>query len=215
MKTRFFSLPYSDATINYCIENLKLGYVGIFPTDTVYGIGCDCLNIQALQNLYSIKNRKQDKPINILVSNIDMVDNFVKTIHPIEKKLIDLFWPGPLTIIFDKSNSVLDALTSGLDTIGIRMPNNSACLELIDKFGAPIATSSANISDKNPATSINDKLITDFNNKVSFIIDGGPSKICVPSTIVRVENNEIKILRKGSITKSDIEKCFGGNINVR
>lgn len=143
-----------------------------------------------------------------------MLHKCIKNLNHIEQKLIDCFWPGALTIIFDKNTIVPDILTSSLNTIGIRMPNNKICLELIDKFGRPLATSSANISDKDPAFSINDTIKKDFNNNVDFIIDSGETNK-LPSTIVRVDNNEIIILRNGSITKSDIQKCFGGNINVR
>lgn len=145
---------------------------------------------------------------------MDMINKFAKSINPIEQKLIECFWPGSLTIIFDKTNIVPEILTAGLSTIGIRMPNSKVCLELINSFGAPIATTSANLSDETPALSVNDKLKHDFNNTVDFIIDSGETD-GVPSTIVRVDNNEIIILRNGSITKSDIKKCFGGNINVR
>ena len=188
--------------------------MGIFPTDTVYGIGCDSLNIQAINDLYGIKNRNLNKPINILVSNVDMVKKYVKNINEIEYILIEKFWPGSLTIIFDKSDIVPDILTSGISTVGIRMPNNEICIDLINKLGVPIATSSANISDEAPAIEIDSKLINDFNDKVNFIIDTGKTN-GKPSTIVRVENNEIKILREGHITKNEILKCFGGNINVR
>ena len=143
-----------------------------------------------------------------------MINNFVKNINPIEKKLIKTFWPGSLTIVFDKTNLVPDILTSNLSTVGIRMPNNKICLELIKQFGSPLATTSANLSDEPPALSITDSIKQDLNTTTDFIIDSG--KIDgVPSTIVRVDNNEIIILRTGSITKSDIQKCFGGNINVR
>lgn len=143
-----------------------------------------------------------------------MLHKCIKNLNHIEQKLIDYFWPGALTIIFDKNNIVPDILTSGLNTIGIRIPDNKICLELIDKLGRPLATSSANISDKDPAFSINDTIIEDFKNQIDFIIDSGETNK-LPSTIVRVENNEIIILRNGSITKSNIQKCFGGNINVR
>lgn len=143
-----------------------------------------------------------------------MINNFVKSINPIEKKLIETFWPGSLTIVFDKTNLVPDILTSNLSTVGIRMPNNKISLELINKYGSPLATTSANLSDENPALSINEKLKQDFRNTVDFILDSGEIN-GKPSTIVRVDNNEIIILRNGSITKSDIQKCFGGNINVR
>lgn len=214
MNTQIFNPPYTDLMINYCIYELKKGNIGILPTDTVYGIGCDSLNIQAINNLYKIKDRNLNKPINILISNIEMAKKYVKSINKIEEKLMESFWPGGLTIIFDKSNIVPNILTSNLNTIGIRMPNNTVCLDIINKFGKPIAMSSANLADKAPNTDLN-SLLLDFNNKVSFIINDKNLDNQIPSTIVRVENNEIKILRKGCISSNDIQKCFGGNINVR
>lgn len=214
MKTQVFNPPYDDTIINFCIEELKKGTIGIFPTDTVYGIGCDSLNINAIENLYNIKNRNLNKPINILVSNINMVNKFVKNINPIEQKLMENFWPGALTIIFNKSNIVPDILTSGLDTIGIRMPDNKVCLEIIEKYECPLAMSSANIADEAPDFDLN-SLLSDFNNKVSFIINDENLSKGMPSTIVEVENNSIKLIREGSISIEDIKKCFGGNINVR
>lgn len=174
----------------------------------MYGIGCDCLNTNSINNLYKVKKRNYNKPINILVSNIDMVKELVKDINPVEQKLMDIFWPGDLTIIFNKSKIVPNLLTSNLDTVGIRMPNNKICLDLINTLGSPIATSSANIADEIPAVNINNKLISDFNGKVDFIIDDGTIPQGIPSTIVRVEKNEIKILREGSLSLEKINKLI-------
>ena len=121
------------------------------------------------------------------------------------------FWPGALTIIFDKSDIVPDLLTAGLDTIGIRMPSNNICLDLIDKFGTPLATSSANIADEPPALSLSDCLIA-FSAKVAFILDGGNINNGIPSTIVRVNGNDINLIRQGGISINDINKFLGGNI---
>lgn len=214
MKTQIFMPPYNNILIDYCVQELKNGNIGIFPTDTVYGIGCDSLNIQSLKTLYDIKHRNLNKPICVLVSDINMVNKFVKNINHIEKKLIENFWPGKLTIIFDRSQIVPDLLTSNLNTIGIRMPNNKLCLKIIREFGNPLAMTSANISDKAPNKNFK-TLLSDFDKKVSFIINDENSQDEMPSTIVRVENDHILILREGSITKNDILKCFGGNINVR
>ncbi len=210
MKTKIFNPPHLPKTINYCIEQLKLGNIGVFPTDTVYGIGCDSLNKNAIKTLYEVKERNLNKPINILVSNIEMVKKFVKEINPIEQKLIDNFWPGSLTIIFDKSNIVPDILTSNLDTIGIRMPNNKICLNIIETFGHPLAMSSANIADMPPNTNL-ENLLLDFNNKIHFIITSDKDINDLPSTIIKVENNEIKLIREGSISIDEIHKCLGGN----
>lgn len=214
MKTKILELNYNYNITNYCVEELKKGNIGIFPTDTVYGIGCDALNINAIKKLYDAKNRNLNKPICILVSSIDMAKKFIKEANSIEEKLMRNFWPGSLTIVFNKSNIVPDLLTANLNTIGIRIPNNNLCLNIIDNFENPIAMSSANISDNLPDTDLNSLLI-DFNNKVNFIINNKEQNNNIASTIVRVENNEIRILREGSITKEDIIKCFGGNINVR
>lgn len=210
MKTKIFNPPYLQETVNYCVKQLKLGNVGVFPTDTVYGIGCDSLNANAIKSLYKIKERNLNKPINILVSNIEMVKKSVKGINPIEQKLIDNFWPGSLTIVFNKSNIVPDILTSNLDTIGIRMPNNKICLDIIETLGHPLAMSSANIADMPPDTNL-ENLLIDFNNKVDFIINSDKDINNMPSTIIKVENNEIKLIREGSISIDEIHKCLGGN----
>ena len=210
METALLNVKYNEHSTPIAIEKLKNGGIGIFPTDTVYGIGCDAFNLKALKNLYKIKKRDLNKPINMLVSSIDMVKNYVKKIHPIEQKLMENFWPGDLTIIFDKSKIVPDLLTSNKSTVGIRMPNNQICLEIISKMGVPLAMSSANLSYNPPDCKLSD-LLLDFTEKVDFILDDG-ELVGFPSTIVRIENNELKILREGCISINDIYKCLGGNI---
>lgn len=201
-------LDDSNKSIEYSAKLLMDGNIGIFPTDTVYGIGCNSLNQNSIHKLYMAKKRNLDNPINVLISDVCMIKDFVLSINDIEKKLIENFWPGALTIVFKKSKIVPDILTSNLQTVGIRMPNNKVCLELINKLESPIATSSANISNKDPYTDINANIISDFKDSVTFIINSG--KICsgVPSTIVEVDGKDIKILRKGSISKNDILRCF-------
>ena len=212
MQTTIYHAKFDKTFTNDIINKLKKGAIGIFPTDTVYGIGCDALHTKALQNLYHIKKRDLSKPINVLVSNIDMVQKFVINVHPLEKLLMEKFWPGALTVILDKSSIVPDILTAGLNTIGIRMPNHKLCLKIIEQFGSPLAMSSANLSDKQPITNLGD-ILNYFDTKVDFVMDGGTIANGVPSTIVKVENNEIiKILREGSITAKEIETQLGGNI---
>ena len=211
MITTIFDDNLDEDSTNLIINELRKGSVGVFPTDTVYGLGCDALNLQALERLYNIKQRPLNKPINVLVSNIDMVKKFTKNINNIEQKLMEQFWPGDLTIIFNKSSIVPNLLTSGLDTIGIRMPNNKICLDIITRLRNPIAMSSANISNELPDSNI-ENLLRDFDNKVSFIINSGDLKAGTPSTIVKVENNNIKLIREGKISLNDINKCIGGKI---
>lgn len=182
---------------------LLSGELGIFPTDTVYGIGCNAFNEKAINKLFELKSRDYSKPITVLISNFDMLNNLVVNISKEEQKLIDTFWPGALTIIFNKKPEISNLLTSNLDTIGIRMPNNKIALDLLNYANIPLATTSANISGKSAGIQILDFYNT-FNNKVDFIIDNGISDIKIASTVVQIINNKPHILREGSITKQEI-----------
>lgn len=200
----------SNSDINY-IDNaaniLKNNGVGIFPTDTVYGIGCSAFSNEAIQKLFLFKERNYAKPINVLVSNKNMLNELVDSISSEEQKLIDAFWPGALTIIFHKKRGISDLLTSNLSTIGIRIPNDPIALELLNQVDIPLATTSANLSGKFAGISVPD-FYNEFNNKVDFIIDDGASSIGTASTIVQVIDGIPHILREGSITKEQIKKVL-------
>ncbi len=180
-------------------ETLKNGGIVIFPTDTVYGIGCNCFSKKAIKRIFDVKSRPEKKPINVLTDKVEKIENVTKNIKKEEKEIINKYMPGAVTIVLDKKEDVPDILTSGLDTIGVRIPNNKIALEILKKFENPLATTSVNISGNLPGLEIND-FIKEFENKVDIIIDGGKTKIGVASTIVRVdENSEINILREGNI----------------
>ncbi len=180
-------------------ETLKNGGIVIFPTDTVYGIGCNCFSKKAIKRIFDVKSRSERKPINVLTDKVEKIENVTKNIKKEEKEIINKYMPGAVTIVLDKKEDVPDILTSGLDTIGVRIPNNKIALEILKKFENPLATTSVNISGNLPGLEIND-FIKEFENKVDIIIDGGKTKIGVASTIVRVdENSEINILREGNI----------------
>lgn len=200
----------SNSDINY-IDNastiLKNGGVGIFPTDTVYGIGCSVFNEIAIKKLFEFKCRDYSKPINVLISNTSMLNELVENISKEEQKLINEFWPGALTIIFHKKNGISDLLTANLSTIGIRMPNNTVALELLNQVDMPLSTTSVNLSGKSAGLKISD-FYNEFNNKVDFIIDDGESSIGKASTIVQVIDGIPHILREGSITKEQIENAL-------
>lgn len=184
---------------------IKKGGVVIFPTETVYGIGTNGLNEEAVKKIYNIKNRPINKPISLLVSDIDMVNKVAKDITDLEYKLMEAFFPGPFTIILKKQDIVPNILTSGNDTVGIRMPNNEIARKLVEYAGVPIATSSSNISGEPSRTNINN-IMKDFEGKVDYFIDGGESKIGIASTVVQVIDNVPHILRQGSITKEQIDE---------
>ena len=182
---------------------IKEGGIVIFPTETVYGIGTNGLDKEAIKRLYEIKQRPLNKPISLLVSNIEMVNQVAKNISKLEYKIMQNFFPGSLTIILEKKDIVPDILTANTNTVGIRMPSGEIARKLIEYAGIPIATPSANISGKPSGTNIKD-IQKDFEGKVDYFIDNGESKLGIPSTIVRVINNEVHILRHGSISKEEI-----------
>lgn len=193
--------------IGYAANILKNNGVGIFPTDTVYGIGCNAFSNEAIQKLFLFKERNYAKPINVLVSNKNMLNDLADSISSEEQKLIDAFWPGALTIIFHKKRGISDLLTSNLSTVGVRMPNNAVALKLLNQVGIPLATTSANLSGKSAGVNVSD-FYNEFNNKVDFIIDDGKSAIGTASTIVQVIDGIPHILREGSITKEQIENAL-------
>lgn len=184
--------------LNEIVEILNNDGVVIFPTDTVYGIGCNCFSDKAIDKIFVLKGRDYSKPINVLVPNIDKMSDVVANINNCEKELVNNYMPGALTIIFDKKDNISNLLTAGLDTVGVRIPNNNISLEILNNVSYPLATTSANLSGEISLTDF-DSIYKLFNGKVDAIINGGISDIGIASTIVRVENNNIKILRQGSI----------------
>ena len=186
---------------------IRNGGIVIFPTETVYGIGTNGLNEKAIKKLYEVKQRPLDKPISLLVSNIEMVNKIAKNISKLEYKIMETFFPGPLTIILEKRDIVPNILTANTNTVGIRMPNSKIAKKLIEYAGIPIATPSANISGKPSGTNIKD-IQKDFEGKVDYFIDNGESKLGIPSTIIRVINNEVHILRQGSISMEQINAIY-------
>ena len=186
-------------------EYIKQGRIVVFPTETVYGIGTNGLDENAVKKLYEIKQRKLNKPISLLVSSIDMINEIAKDITELEYALIKKFFPGPLTIILKKKDIVPNIVTANSDTVGIRMPANEIAIKLIEYSKVPIATPSANISGKPSGTNLQD-IMKDFDKKVDCFIDNGPSKIGLASTIVQVIDGVPHILRQGSITEKEIKK---------
>ena len=159
MKAEYIDLnchSYIDPPLTRLGSYLENGKIGIFPTDTVYGLGCNALDDDSIMKLFKLKSRNLSKPICVLISNLTMLQLLVDSISAEEQKLIDTFWPGPLTIIFKKKKEVSNILTSNLDTIGIRMPNNTVCLSLIEKACIPCATTSVNLSGNLPGTKVSD-----------------------------------------------------------
>lgn len=182
---------------------IKSGGIVVFPTETVYGIGANGLNENAVKRLYEVKQRPFNKPISLLVNSIDMINEIAKDITELEYDLMRKFFPGPLTIILKKKDIVPNIVTANSNTVGVRMPANETALKLIEYAGVPIATPSANISGKPSATNLKE-VMGNFGEEVDYYIDGGTSKIGIASTIVQVIDEVPHVLRQGSISKEEI-----------
>lgn len=201
MKTKYFDWKNNvdESELNKIKEILDNDGVIIFPTDTVYGIACNCFSEKAIKKVFDIKKRPENKPINVLSNNLDKIKLVSKNISQKEKFLIDKYMPGALTIILDKNEKVSDILTAGLDTIGVRIPKNNISLRILENVSYPLATTSANISGDSAGIKITD-FLKEFDGVVDAIIDGGETDLKVASTIVRVESdNKLKIIREGTL----------------
>ena len=187
---------------------IKQGGLVLFPTETVYGLGANGLDEDAVKKIYIAKGRKQDNPLILHVSNFDMVSKIAKDISDIEYTLMKTFWPGPFTIILNRTKIVPDIVTGGLDTVGVRMPSGEIARALITYAEVPIAAPSANISGRPSGTNISD-IFEELSGKVDYIVDGGECEVGLESTVVRVVDGVPTILRPGKISPEDIQKVVG------
>ena len=206
MKSKYADLKQNNDLnkIKEAAMSIKQGNIVLFPTETVYGIGANALDASAVNKIFEAKGRASDNPLIVHICDIGMLSHLVKEVGQIEQKLMDNFWPGPLTIIFDRKECVPNVVTAGLNTVGIRMPSNSIARKLIELAEVPIAAPSANISGKPSGTKIED-IIDELDGKVDYILDSGMVDIGVESTVVRVIDNKVHILRPGKITVEDIQ----------
>jgi len=187
---------------------LRDGGLVAFPTETVYGLGGDALNPESSKRIYAAKGRPSDNPLIVHVADMESVSYIVKEIPEAARRLSDAFWPGPLTMIMNKSDKVPYETTGGLDTVAIRMPNNKIALELIRQSGGYIAAPSANTSGR-PSPTIARYCVEDLSGKIEMIIDGGQVGIGLESTIVDLTSGTPMILRPGYITKEMLSEVLG------
>ncbi len=177
-------------------EILAAGGLVIIPTETVYGIAANMLNKRALERLYEIKKRPKDKPFSLHIDKKRKIEDFARAIPVYAYKLIDKFWPGPLTIILKSSK--------GQGSVGLRMPDSEIALKIIAQAGVPVVCPSANISGK-PAPTNFQQAVKDFKDLVDFAIDAGSTRLHIESSVVDLTVEPLRILREGAIKKEDIE----------
>ena len=194
--------PSDDVHINQSIVTLRAGGVVAFPTDTVYGVGVDPFQPEAVRKLYRIKGRPIDKPIPILVGSIEDVERVARNLPPTFCPLAERFWPGGLTLIVE-AQSLPPEVTAGGDTVGVRMPDHPLALALLQRFGGAIATTSANRSDEPPATSA-EEVQSELGALVSIILDGGPTATRIASTVLDLSVSPPQIRRQGGISMDQL-----------
>ena len=194
-----------EKIINKAIDLLANNEIIAFPTDTVYGLGGSIFSQEAVKKIYAVKNRPLNKPINALISNFEQLEMIVKDIPEIYYKLMKNFWPGPLTLVFMKNNEISNTITGGLDTIGVRMPNHKIALKIIENFGKPLATTSANISNQKSSLTA-EGVFTSFANEIPMILEDNENVLGTESTIVAIIDHFPQILRKGVITKEQLSE---------
>lgn len=191
----------------YAAGVIRSGGLVAFPTETVYGLGANGLDGEAVKRIFEAKGRPQDNPLILHVARKNDVRELWTSVPERAKLLMDAFWPGPLTLIFNKSSAVPDEVTCGLDTVAVRMSDNKTALCLIRAAGVPIAAPSANLSGK-PSPTTAQHVIDDLWGKADVILDGGPCRFGVESTVLLLTGVPT-ILRPGAVTKEMIEAVIG------
>ena len=202
-----------NTEISEAVKFLADGKLVAFPTETVYGLGADATRPDVVKDVYIAKGRPSDNPLIVHVSSPDMVWEYADNSYkPVAEKLMKRFWPGPLTIIMPIQPGTLSkAVTGGLTTAAFRMPNNSTTLNLIKSFGKPIVGPSANTSGK-PSPTLAKHVYHDLKGKISAILDDGPTKLGVESTVIDLSTDIPTVLRPGMITVEDLLQVLD-NVN--
>ena len=202
------SQPEAAEIIGAAAKILQEGGLVAIPTETVYGLGGNGLDSEACEKIYIAKGRPSDNPLILHISEFEELDAIVREVSPAAKKLMEAFWPGPLTMIFLKRDIVPAKATGGLDTVAVRFPKHPVARAIIRAAGVPVAAPSANSSGK-PSPTRASHVEFDLNGKIDMIVDGGAAEWGLESTIVDVSGEVPMILRPGAVTKEMMEEVVG------
>ena len=184
-----------------------------FPTETVYGLGANALDADAVAKIYEAKGRPSDNPLIVHIARASNIGELTPALTPKIIRLVDNFWPGPLTIVLPKKQNIPDITTGGLDTVAIRMPDDPIALELIKKAGCPVAAPSANLSGR-PSPTKGEHVVADLDGKIDAILIGSDCRVGIESTVLDLTGEVPTILRPGIITAENIEAAIGGKVEM-
>jgi Sua5/YciO/YrdC/YwlC family protein len=206
----------TEEELAQAVEILKADGLVAFPTETVYGLGANALSAQAVKRVFEVKGRPSDNPLIVHVADFEQVKQYVDDFHPLTEKLVTMYWPGPLTLIFKTKPNVLpDVVSAGLSTVSFRMPKQADTLALLRQAQLPLVGPSANTSGK-PSPTTADHVYHDLHGKIEAVLDGGATSIGVESTVLDISNPDQPpmILRPGAITKEQLERDLGVEVRV-
>ncbi len=209
MKTKILTSKKED--IEIAAHIIRKGGLVAFPTETVYGLGANALDADAVGKVYEAKGRPSDNPMIVHISRASDIGQLTRMLSPDIVALIENFWPGPLTMVVKKKPNVPDRTTGGLDTVAVRMPDSKAALDLINMAGCPIAAPSANLSGSPSPTRAKD-VIADLDGRVDAIIQGEDCRVGIESTVVDMTSQVPTILRPGIITAESLEAALGKKV---
>nr|WP_300006092.1 L-threonylcarbamoyladenylate synthase [Tissierella sp.] len=210
MKTKIINIDkenFKEEELREAANIIKRGGIVAFPTETVYGLGANGLDEEAVRNIYRAKGRPSDNPLILHIGEVDQLESLVEEVTKTALKCIENFWPGPLTIILKRKKLVPDIITAGLETVAIRMPENSIARALINLAKLPIAAPSANLSGR-PSPTSGAHVVEDMLGKIEMIIDGGSTGIGLESTVLDLSTSIPTILRPGAVTFEDLRKII-------
>lgn len=200
--------PVCEASIREAAALIRAGELVGMPTETVYGLGADALNPNAVPRIFEAKGRPADNPLIVHVAGIDEVPPLTRGIPEAARKLMRAYWPGPMTLILPKSDAIPDAVSAGLDTVGIRLPGSEAARALIRASGRPIAAPSGNRSGR-PSPTTAAHMLQDMDGRIPLILDGGPCAVGVESSVIDATSETPVILRPGGVTPEMVERVLG------
>ena len=193
------------------VKGLKRGESVVFPTETVYGLGAPIFNERAVAQIFSIKGRPQDNPLIAHISTLAQAETLASELSDLFFLLAEKFWPGPLTVVVKKRETVPSIVSAGHPTIAIRMPSHPIAKQLIEAVGEPLVAPSANLSGRPSPTCVKD-VLEDLGGKVEWVIDGGDCEVGIESTVISLVDSTPVLLRPGSITQAMLEDVLGKNI---
>jgi L-threonylcarbamoyladenylate synthase len=201
-------MSLDQAEIEAAARLLRAGRLVAFPTETVYGLGANALDPEAVARIYVAKGRPSNSPLIVHVASVEMAQSLVAKWPDIADRLVRRFWPGPLTLVLDKQPTIPSIVTSGLPTVGLRMPAHPIALALIRAAGVPLAAPSANrFTELSPTTA--EHVQNGLGSDVDLILDGGPCEVGIESTVLSLAGSQPILLRPGGISRSELEAAIG------